>query len=148
MSLYIDTSALLKLFFSEPESIRTSEIVNQEADVTVSSLTRLEALVQIQRREATGLLTRAKAQGRRRQLERLVTLSPFRLETCPSALIAAAETQVLSAAVYCPTLDRLHLAAMELFHLRRLLTNDDRQAGAARALGFEVILPRSSRNHP
>ena len=142
MSLYIDTSALLKLFFAEPESVRTSEIVGQESDVTVSSLTRLEALVQIHRREAIGMLTGAKARGRRRRLERLVTLSPFKLQICPSALIAAAESQVLSATTYCPTLDRLHLAAMQLFHLRRLLTNDEAQAKAAHALGFEVILPR------
>jgi predicted nucleic acid-binding protein len=142
VSLYIDTSALLKLFFSEPESIRTSEIVSHEPDITVSSLTRLEALIQIQRREAIGMLTDARAGRRRRRLERLVTLSPFKLQTCPSALIAAAESQVLSVSTYCPTLDRLHLAAMQLFHLRRLLTNDDTQAKAAHELGFEVILPR------
>lgn len=142
MSLYIDTSALLKLFFSEPESVRTSEIVSQESDITVSSLTRLEALIQIQRREAIGVLTSARAGRRRRRLERLVTLSPFKLQICPSALTAAAESQVLSAATYCPTLDRLHLAAMQLFNLRRLLTNDDTQAKAAHELGFEVFLPR------
>jgi predicted nucleic acid-binding protein len=142
VSLYIDTSVLLKLFFSEPESVRTSEIVSHEPDITVSSLTRLEALIHIQRREAIGMLTSAKAGRRRRRLERLVTLSPFKLQTCPSALITAAERQVQSVTTYCPTLDRLHLAAMQLFHLRRLLTNDDSQAKAAHELGFEVILPR------
>lgn len=142
MSLYIDTSALLKLFFSEPESVRTNEIVSQESDITVSSLTRLETLIQIHRREAIGMLTSAKAGRRRRRLDRLVTLSPFKLQICPSALIATAENQVLSATIYCPTLDRLHLAAMQLFNLRRLLTNDDTQVRAAHELGFEVILPR------
>ncbi|PYV17020.1 MAG: hypothetical protein DMG07_06755 [Acidobacteria bacterium] len=142
MSLYIDTSALLKLFFSEAESVRTSEIVSQESDITVSSLTKLEALIQIQRREAIGMLTTAKATERRRRLARLLTLWPFKLQPCPSALIAEAEREVLSGTIHCLTLDRLHLAAMQLFHLRRLLTNDDAQAKAARALGFEVILPR------
>jgi predicted nucleic acid-binding protein len=142
VSLYIDTSALLKLFFSESESARTSEIVSHEPDITVSSLTRLEALIHIQRREAAGMLTRAKAGTRQRRLERLVILAPFKLQPCPSALFAAAERQVLSVTTYCPTLDRLHLAAMQLFHLRRLLTNDETQARAAHGLGFEVILPR------
>jgi len=142
VSLYIDTSALLKLFFSEPESVRTSEIVSQESDITVSSLARLETLIQIQRREAIGVLTTAKARERRRRLEKLVTMSPFTLQICPSPLIAAAEGQVLSGTIYCRTLDRLQLAAMQLLHLRRLLTNDDMQANAARALGFDVILPR------
>jgi predicted nucleic acid-binding protein len=142
VSLYIDTSALLKLFFSEPESVRTSEIVSQESNITVSTLARLEALVQIQRRETIGALARDKARERRRRLERLVTLSPFNLQPCPSTLIASAERQVIAATTYCGTLDRLHLAAMQLLNLRRLLTNDDTQATAARALGFDVILPR------
>ena len=34
------------------------------------------------------------------------------------------------------------LAAMEALGIRRLLTNDDQQAAAARALGFGVVLPR------
>ena len=46
----------------------------------------------------------------------------------------------------CPTLDRLHLASMEALNLRRLLTNDDAQARAARALGFAVIVPRPARS--
>lgn len=142
MSLYIDTSALLKLFFSEPESIRTSEIVSQEADITVSSLTRLETLVQIQRREAIGSLTAAKARERRRRLEKLLTMSPFTLQALPAAAIAVAASQVQSGTIYCRTLDRLHIAAMQVLHLRRLLTNDIVQANAVRALGFDAILPR------
>jgi hypothetical protein len=43
---------------------------------------------------------------------------------------------------YCPTLDRLHLAVMQALGFRRLLTNDDAQARAGRALGFSVSLPR------
>ena len=35
-----------------------------------------------------------------------------------------------------------HLAAMAAAHLRRLLTNDDTQAIAARAFGFSVVQPR------
>jgi predicted nucleic acid-binding protein len=142
VSLYIDTSALLKLFFSEPESVRTAEIVSQESDVAVSTLASLETLIQIQRREAMGVLSAAKARERRRRLGKLLTMPPFTLLTCPPALVAAAESQVRSGTMYCRTLDRLHLAAMQLFSLRRLLTNDDMQANAARALGFEVILPR------
>ena len=57
-------------------------------------------------------------------------------------LARIARQQVLSSAVYCRTADRLHLAAMEALGLRRLLTNDEQQATAARALGFGVLLPR------
>ena len=37
------------------------------------------------------------------------------------------------------SLDRLHLAAMEDLGVRRLMTADEAQAAAAKALGFEVL---------
>jgi hypothetical protein len=55
-----------------------------------------------------------------------------------------AETQMRPAvkSTYCRTLDRLHLAAMQVLEVHRLLTNDDTQARAARGLGFEITRPR------
>ena len=142
MSVYIDTSVLLKLFFREPESVRAAQIIQEETDIVVSSLTRLEALVQIQARAAGGLLTSAKARERRARLALVLSRAPFRFEAHSALPIEVAERQVTASASHCPTLDRLHLAAMESLNLRRLLTNDETQANAARALGFEVILPR------
>jgi predicted nucleic acid-binding protein len=142
VSLYIDTSAFLKLIFAEPESPRASELIRRESDVTVSSLARLEALVQIQRHATAGLITPAKARERRAMLQSLLATAPFQFKVCPSTLTEIAEKQIASPTTYCPTLDRLHLAAMEHFGLNRLLTNDDTQAAAARALGFHVIMPR------
>ena len=141
-SLYIDTSVLLKLFFPEPESARAARIVHEETDILVSSLTRLEALVQIQAREVGGLITAAKARERRTRLALLLYHAPFRFEAYSLPPIEIAERQLSNSSIYCPTLDRLHLAAMESLKVRRLLTNDESQASAARALGFEVILPR------
>ena len=143
MSLYIDTSVLLKLIFQEPESARTGEIAATAFSITVSSLAYLEAIVQIQRREVGGLLVAAKARERRQKLDAVIAAVPFHLRKCPAGLIEVAGKQTASSAAYCPTLDRLHLAAMEIFGLRRLLTNDDIQAAAARALGYEVLMPRS-----
>ena len=62
----------------------------------------------------------------------------------PTAVVDVAEGQArtLPRDAYCPTLDRLHLAVMKSLDLRRLLTNDDAQARAARALGFSVVVPR------
>lgn len=42
----------------------------------------------------------------------------------------------------CRTLDRLHLAVMEMLGLRRILTNDTTQGRAAVALGYEVLTPK------
>jgi hypothetical protein len=41
---------------------------------------------------------------------------------------------------HCGTLDRMHLAAMELLGISRLLTHDNRQTQTARSLGFEVVV--------
>ncbi len=142
MSLYADTSVLLKLFFVEPESIRTSQIVAGEAQIVISSLARLEAIVQVHRRVAAGKIRRQVGVRLLAQIEARLHASPFDLRECPPGLIKVAEEQAATWKAYCPTLDRLHLAAMQLLQLRRLLTNDDTQAAAARALGFEVILPR------
>jgi predicted nucleic acid-binding protein len=56
--------------------------------------------------------------------------------------VAEAQTRPLAKSAHCRTLDRLHLATMQVLGFQRLLTNDDRQAAAARALGFDVRLPR------
>ena len=57
MSLYLDTSCLLKLFFDEPETERTMELVAREERVVVSSLARLEAVIQIQARTTDRMLS-------------------------------------------------------------------------------------------
>jgi predicted nucleic acid-binding protein len=142
VSLYIDTSALLKVFFVEPESNRVVSLVSGEAVVTVSSLARLEALVQVKRREASGSIKVETADKLMLQIEARLRLAPFHLRKCPGDLIEVAEKQAAASTAYCPTRDRLHLAAMQVFGLRRLLTNDDMQAAAARALGYEVLMPR------
>ena len=142
MGLYIDTSVFLKLFFVEPESGPAAAIVAREPEIVVSSLTRLEAVVQVKRRIASGCLSMATATNLVRQLEGRIRLAPFEFRRCPAALPETAQCQALRSRVHCSTLDRLHLAAMEAFGLRRLLTNDDRQAAAARELGFDAVFPR------
>jgi predicted nucleic acid-binding protein len=144
MSLYLDTSCLLKLFFAEPESAKTSLLVAAEPRVVVSSLARLEGLVQIQGRVAGGLLAARAAASLARLLDRTLASAPFDLVTTPAGIDAVAVAQLfpLGRSVHCRTLDRLHLAAMQALGVRRLLTNDEVQAHAAGALGFEVLRPR------
>ena len=144
MSLYLDTSCLLKLLFAEPESPKTSRLVAAEPEVVVSSLARLEALVQIQGRAAGGLLTTRSAATLARLLDQTLASAPFNLVNTPAGIdrVAAGQLFPISRSVHCRTLDRLHLAAMQALSVRRLLTNDDIQARAGAALGFEVLRPR------
>jgi predicted nucleic acid-binding protein len=44
-------------------------------------------------------------------------------------------------AAHCRSLDRLHLAAMEELKLTRLITLDEIQGKAAKALHYEVLYP-------
>lgn len=140
-SLYLDTSCLLKLFFAEPESSQVAAIVASEARVVVSELGIIEASVQIQGRRLSGVLSRARAQRLEAALEQTVRMRPFEVVPFAAAALERARAQARAApkAAHCRTLDRLHLAVMELEGLDRLFTHDDRQAAAARALGFEVV---------
>jgi len=144
VSLYVDTSCLLKLFWPEPETARTEELVDAEDLVVVSDLVHLEMLVHVQARRAAGLLTRRGSMRLLEQIESLIATPPFELRSCAPGLIEDARAQVASAPprAHCRTLDRLHLAAMAGMGIFRLLTNDDGQARAARALGVRVLLPR------
>jgi uncharacterized protein with PIN domain len=69
MPLYLDTSCLLKVFFPEPETMRTIDLIAQGSHVVVSSLARLEALVHVHGRVAAKMLSAAAAQRLTRRLE-------------------------------------------------------------------------------
>jgi predicted nucleic acid-binding protein len=144
VSLYVDTSCLLKLFFEEPETGRTIELVAREERVVVSSLARLEALVQIQARMAGRMLSPSAARRLIARIDAVLRRDPYDLVATPATTFEAAEEQLrpLARSTYCRTIDRLHLGAMQALRLRRLLTNDDVQARAARAAGLSVAMPR------
>lgn len=141
MSLYIDTSCFLKLLQIEPETPRVREIVYAEPEVIVSGLTELEAFQQLQASLLGGLTTRKAHSHLLEFLKLHRETPPFRFASIQADLIATAYTHAQTGP-YCRTLDRLHLAVMEALGVNRLLTNDDQQAAAGRALGFGVLLPR------
>ena len=142
MSLYLDTSCLWKLLVVEPESARVNEIVFGEIEVIVSTYAELETEQQLLSLRLGG---RMKPRHYTRTCGVLAGFrgsEPFRHRSVPHDLAQIARRQILNSDVYCRTPDRLHLAAMEALGVSRLLTNDDQQAAAARALGFGVVLPR------
>jgi len=144
VALYLDTSCLLKAFFPEPETAATVALIAREPHVIVSSLARLEALVHIHGRVAAKMLSAAAARRLTERVDQVLQEEPYELVPCPSGIIEIAENQVRAVAksMYCRTLDRLHLATMQVLAVQRLLTNDDAQARAARGLGFETVRPR------
>ena len=142
MSLYLDTSCLWKLLVDEPESARVRDMVGNEPLIVVSSYAEFEAEQVLFALRLGGKITARREARIGRVLASFRGMDPFQHRALPYDLARIARQQVLSSAVYCRTADRLHLAAMEALGLRRLLTNDEQQATAARALGFGVLLPR------
>lgn len=132
--MYIDTSCFVKLLRPETGSAAVAEQVSAADRVVVSPLTVCELLVAVQRDSP--------ASSRRTQLrvmDRLLRQPPFELTDADGSLAAVVRRQTLArGSVFCRSLDRLHLATMELLGERHLLTADGSQAKAARALGFRV----------
>jgi uncharacterized protein with PIN domain len=139
--VYVDSSALLKLLWPEPETAAVREQLAVEDAAIVSSLTELEAEVQLRARRLAGHDGDARWRRLRSQSGELRTTAPFRFQPLPGTLFQTALRQAVEEArVHCRTLDRLHLAAMAELEVIRLMTHDVAQA-AAQALGFEVTMP-------
>src|SRR5689334_3248012 len=140
--IYIDSSSLLKTLWEEPESRSVRTAIAAEAQVVVSALAELETEVQLRSKWLAGAVTKRRYEEYRNMLATFRSLAPFAFRDLPGSIFRRAIDQHVSAGKpHCRTLDRLHLAAMEELGMRRLLTNDTKQAAAARVLGYRVILP-------
>ncbi len=140
--IYLDTSSLLKLLYNEPESPAVEVAVAGEPEVSLSSIARLEARVQLKSAWLGGDFSKLRYQALVRQLDELEAAQPFRSVTLGGTIFRTAIRQNAEAKeLHLRTLDRLHLAAMEELGLTRLMTHDANQALAAKALGFEVASP-------
>jgi predicted nucleic acid-binding protein len=140
--IYIDSSSLLKTLWEEPESEAVRVAIAGEAQVVVSALTELETEVQLRAKWLGGATTRVRYHAYRAKLAAFRKTSPFEFRELPGVVFQLAIRQHVSSNGHCRTLDRLHLAAMGELGLRRLLTNDSKQAAAAHALGYDVVSPK------
>jgi predicted nucleic acid-binding protein len=130
--LYVDSSALLKLYFEEPDSRRAEDILASDPDWITGRLTSVEV-----RRNLARELEGPDLAAARRQFERdwantaVVELTP---EVCEMAAELAEVTGARS-------LDALHLGAAKVVGGGALpiVTFDLRQAQAARSLGWVVL---------
>jgi predicted nucleic acid-binding protein len=139
--IYIDSSSLLKTLWEEPESQAVREVVSGEALVLISALTELETEVQLRAKWLGGATTKSRYVAYRAKLFSFRTTAPFEFRELPGAVFRRAIEQHVSCKEHCRSLDRLHLSAMDELGVRRLITNDARQAAAASALGYTVLHP-------
>lgn len=132
MTLYVDASAFLKLYFEEPDAARAEEILGADPDWVTARHTAVEV-----RRSLARELGGATLRAARRQFDRdwqAVAVVELTAEVCE----AAAEIAEITGA---RTLDALHLGAARVAGGGSLpfVTFDLRQAQVARALGWVVV---------
>ncbi len=140
--LYLDTSSLLKLLLPEPESDGVQAAIAEEREVLVSALVELEAAVQLRGGWLGGAFTGTQYRRLVQRLHELANQEPFEFRSLPGTLFRTALQQLRSRErQHLRTLDRLHLAAMQEWDVRRLMTHDLALGQAAAVLGYEVLTP-------
>jgi uncharacterized protein len=135
VTVYVDTSVLLRVVLAEPGRLRRWKAITRPI---ASDLVRLECLRTIDRaRVQLGLDDEEVALRRGAALEQIRTFALVALD--PPVLDRAAEPFPTAVG----TLDALHLASALLVRAElpdlRFATHDRELALAARAMGFEVL---------
>ena len=132
MSLYVDSSALLKRYVDEPDSDVAESILRSDP----SLVTARHTIVEVRRNLARLLSERDLAEARTAFAGDLAAFSLVELDeaTCEGAAAIAEVTGVR-------TLDAMHLSAAQRVGgpAVTFLTFDARQAQSARTLGFTVV---------
>jgi predicted nucleic acid-binding protein len=130
VTLYADSSALLKRYVDEPDSQRAVELLASDDEL----VTGRHTVVEVRRNLARLLEPVAATAARAAFVHDLESFALIELDadTCEVSATIAEQTGVR-------TLDAMHLgAARRLGTTLTFLTFDVRQAQAARALGFVV----------
>lgn len=132
MSLYVDSSALLKLYFEEPDSSRAEDILASDLDWITGRLTSVEVRRNLARELVGSDLAAARHQFERDWANTAVVELTF--DVCEAAAELAEVTGARS-------LDALHLGVAKVVGGGTLpiVTFDLRQAQAARSLGWVVL---------
>jgi hypothetical protein len=140
LGVYIDSSALAKLYLPEPESDVLDAFLRGRRDLVISDLSITEVISAIARRRREGSLD-AKQTNRIRDavLSDATSNSLRRLDLTP-AIHRDAERMLLSTeSVPLRTLDALHIALAVAGAVTDVLTFDGRMAEAAVLFGLRVV---------
>lgn len=132
MTIYVDSSALLKVYFDEPDTDAAAEMLLSDPHWITGRHTSIEV-----RRNLSNELSGADAVAAREQFARhweTITVVELDRVVCDAAIEIAEVTGLR-------TLDALHLGALQRVGggTLPLLTYDLRQAQAARSLGWTVL---------
>ncbi len=134
--LYLDASALVKLYLTEPGSDEVNELVAGRQDLIVSDLAVTEVASAVARRMRDGALTAETAHRLRRAVLRDLEAGHFLRASLTPRAHREAERYLLQAMVALRALDALHLSLATLEQAATLVTFDARLRDAARAEGL------------
>jgi predicted nucleic acid-binding protein len=140
--LYLDTSALAKLYVPEPESDVLDATLAGRHDLLVSELAVTELTSALARRVREKTLDAMGARRVYNQLLRDLRAGELRLLDITSATHREAERILMTVGRQLPVraADSLHLASAALADVRAFVTYDHQQYEAAMAMGsFEVF---------
>ena len=137
--VYLDASALVKLFVPESESDELNQALAGLTDVIVSDLALTEMASALGRRTREQLLTREEAQRLYREASKLHA-SSLHAELTPP-IHRRAERLMLSLAIPLRALDALHLATALDAEAATIVTFDPRLHDAAISQGLFVAPP-------
>jgi len=140
--IYLDASALVKLFVPEAESDELNDALAGLTDVIVSDLALTEMASALGRRTREQLLTRDEAQRLYREATKLHA-SAHQAELTPSTH-RRAERLLLAIALPLRALDALHLATALGADAATVVTFDPRLRQAAVAQGLFVAPARTA----
>ena len=125
MTLYVDSSALLKRYVAEPDSNTADQLLRSDPVLVTSWITVVEV-----RRNLARLLSGAELRAASAAAER--DFDALALVVCDAAVATAAAT--IGETLGVRSLDAIHLASAQ-----RFVTFDLRQGQAARSLGLRVL---------
>ena len=138
--LYLDASALVKLYLPEPESDDLNRLLVGRLDAVVSDLAVTEIVSSLCRRRREGSVTTADVSSLQRALLGHIEAGVYRrVELIPAAHREAERLLISLRTVPLRAADALHLALALGAEAASLLTWDRRLGAAARAIGLGVF---------
>jgi predicted nucleic acid-binding protein len=135
--IYLDASALVKLFVPEPESDTLNQALMGAEDVIVSDLALTEMASALGRRTREGRLTHGESRRLYREAEHLAEVCR-RVELTPPVHRLAERLLLTSREVPLRALDALHVAMALEAKAATLVTYDPRMRDAAALQGVFV----------
>lgn len=139
--VYLDTSALLKRYITDPGSDPFDAFFLEHAPHTVSRLTFVEMRCALARRRRAGEISLQLEQEAMEEFQRDIHDGALVLHALTDGHVSAAYHLIGDVAdTALRTLDALHLAIARALGIPGFSTADKTQAEAARQLGFTVHL--------